>query len=363
MDIELKKRAIDLAVSAGQKRVSPRTGFVHLHPHEEIADTIPIYENFCFALALFRQKTKESVLTGIELVEKLLPFQTQDGNFPIFLHEYPKCHDYHMGLKVGAILTILLRSFSNVLGELKMKWEAALERALLYQPEKLLWINRIRAIQGLSLLAFDPQTPSEWTEHLISCQIAGQTAFSIPYDSSLHLFTLTTHQEKSEPQPHPIEWVLAEGNYPTRLCKDHPHQLLCAPLFPFDYIPVLLSHSAFRLFWQGTNLHSLVGKGLVFDGEEEAVLYCDRSLETEIRVEGKKATTFQLGDIITIQTPQKTIDLQFKLTEGTGDFYGHIFPANRPSQVAKGFEAYDWQIGLRTLRRSSKLRIEIEIKT
>lgn len=333
-------KANDLAVLAGQKRLSPRTGFVH---QEEL---IPIYENFCYALALFRQKTKESIHSAFELVEKLLPFQASDGNFPVFLHEYPKCYDYHMGLKVAAIITHFHRMLS------KPKWEAALEKALSFQPEKPLWINRVRAIRGEPLLDFEPQTAGEWIEHLISAQIAGQMEFHIPYEPALHLFPLTGQQEQYEPRPSPIEWILAEGAYTSRHLKDHPSQLLCAPLFPFHCIPKPIADPN-RIFWQGATLHSLV--------KTEEAVFCDRSPETEIWVKGKKATTFQLGEIVTIETPQKTIEVRFTLAQGTGDFCGHIFFANRPSQVAKGFEAYDWQIGVRTLRKSDDALLKIEI--
>ncbi|MBU6446518.1 MAG: hypothetical protein KGQ49_03880, partial [Verrucomicrobia bacterium] len=242
-------RAIDLAISAGQKRISPRTGLIHLHAHhDEASDTIPIYENMCYALALFRQKTKESVLSAIELVDKLLPFQTADGNFPVYLHEYPKCYDFHMGLKVAAPLAHILRSFSHVLGECKSRWEMALERLLSFESDKPLWINRRRAIVGERLLPFEPQTSQEWLEHLITGQLAGETEFSIPYDLDLHLFTFNTQQERGEPRPHPIEWILAEGHYTSRLLRDHPHQLLCAPLMAFKAIPVPYQ-TGFRLFW------------------------------------------------------------------------------------------------------------------
>lgn len=373
MEVDLKKqmRAIDLAVFAGQKRFSARTGFAHLYPNEEYADTIPIYENFCYALALFRQKTSESVLTAIELLNKLLPFQIPDGNFPVYLHEFPKAFDFHMGLRVGAILTYILRLFQNVLGEeLKQKVEKALVRILLKQPEKPMWINRYRALTGLPLIEADPGSPAEWTEFLITAQLAGQTQFCIPYEREIGLCTLPAPQEKGEPRPHPMEWIISEGNYTPRLIQDHPHQLLCAPLFPFQYTTLQLPEPSFRLFWKGSTLHSLIGKGLIFNlpdhvemgrGELfEALLYCDRSLETEILIEGKRGTSFRLGDTITIHTPQKTIQLQFVLTSGEGDFCGHIFPANRPSQIAKGYEAYDWQIGVRTLRRSAQGRIEVK---
>ncbi len=374
METDLKKqlKAIDLAILSGQKRLSPRTGFVHLHPSgEEFADTVPLYENFCYALALFRQKTAESVLAAIDLVRRLLSFQVPDGNFPVFLHEYPKTHDFHMGLKVAAILTYLLKLFPNVLGDLKPLLENALALTLSKVPEKPFWLNRYRALKNLPLLDLDPAalTLAEWTDFLITEQLAGKNHFDLPYDAENQLFGLSAPQEKGEPRPHPIEWILAEGRYASRFLKDHPHQLLCAPLFPFSYTPTPLPDSSFRLFWQGKTLHSLVGKGLVFDLPEniemgrgdlfEAALYCDRSAETEILIEGKKGSLFQLGETVTIQTPQKTVHLRFFLKEGSGDFCGHIFFANRPSQVAKGHEAYDWQIGLRTLRRSPKVRIEI----
>src|SRR3990167_7288503 len=100
---ELKKqlRPIDLAVTAGRKRQSPRTGFVHMHPDEAASDTIPIYENFCFVLALFRQKTAESVSEAKQLLERLLCFQTSNGNFPLYIHDYPRCWDLLLPLKLG----------------------------------------------------------------------------------------------------------------------------------------------------------------------------------------------------------------------------------------------------------------------
>jgi hypothetical protein len=373
---ELKKqiRSIDLSVAAGHKRQSPRTGFVHLYPNEESTDTIPIYENFCFALALFRQKTAESVTLGKELISKLLAFQTPEGSFPVYLHDFPRCHDYQMPLRVAPILIYLLRLFSPVLGELKMKIEESLAKALSKPTEKANWENRYRACMGLPLLPVDTSafSPSDWTEWVITAQLAGVNHFAIPYDETLQILKGPNEcQEKGEPRPNPIEWLLADGQFSPRLLRDHPHQLLCAPLFPTTYTPVDALESSFRHYWNGSVLHSLVGKGLVFDLPEgiemgrhdlfEAALFCNISAETTLYIEGRKATTFKFGDVITIQTPQKTINFKFELTGGSGDFCGHIFRSNRPSQVFKGYEAYDWQIGIRTLRRSSTAQIRIAL--
>lgn len=371
----LKKqiRAIDLAVTAGKKRQSPRTGFVHLYPQDESSDTIPIYENFCFAFALIRQKTAESVQEGKAIVEKLLAFQV-DGNLPLYLHEYPKCNDHQVGLRVAPILIYLLRGFAPVLGELKGKIERSLQAILAKRPEKLFWENRYRACVGEPLLEIDTThfTALEWTDWIITSQLGGTNHFVLPYEANLQLLCVPAIvQEKQEPRPNPIEWILAEADFSTRLLNDHPHQLLAAPLFPFTIEPNV-QNSPF--FWKGKDvLHSLFTKGFVFDLKEgpelgrndlfEASLFCNMSPETKIFVEGNRSNTFQFGQKITIETPEKTIEVRFELTSGSGDFFGHIFKSNRPNQTAlKGvhqYDAFDWHIGMRTLRRSDTATIRL----
>ena len=54
--------------------------------------------------------------------------------------------------------------------------------------------------------------------------------------------------------------------------------------------------------------------------------------------------------------------LRFSLVEGEGDFCGHIYRSNRPNQrLTANHESFDWKIGLRTLRRSEKCILSIEI--
>lgn len=390
----LKKplRAIDLALSAGRKRQSPRTGFVHLFPGDETAsDVVPFYENFCFALALFRHKTAESVNEGKELIERLLAFQMGDGNFPVFLHDYPRCYDFQMGLKIGPVLLLILRHFPSILGDVGPKIESALKKILATRPEKTVWENRFRALVGEPLMPVDTTDFSlnDWIQWLITAQLAGQTHFAIPYNEALQVFLGPTEiQEKGEPQPNVIEWLLAEGNYSPRLAKDHSHQLLCAPLFPLSSSAssearALLINRSYRLLWKGTTLHSfalfhgsqMAPDEVIFDlleGVEmgrndlfEATAFVDISPETEIFVGEGKATLFKLGETVTVKTPQLTINLTFELISGEGDFCGHIFRANRPTQIAcKGpllYEAYDWQIGVRTLRRSGPCQIRLRL--
>lgn len=98
----------------------------------------------------------------------------------------------------------------------------------------------------------------------------------------------------------------------------------------------------------------------------EVALFCDVSAETELFIENRKGSVFRLGEHPAIKTPELTIDLQFELIEGTGNFCGHIYRSNRSTQVAcKGplmYEAFDWQIGLRTLRREKcKIKVILQL--
>jgi hypothetical protein len=87
----------------------------------------------------------------------------------------------------------------------------------------------------------------------------------------------------------------------------------------------------------------------------ELSLFANLNAAPDLRIldatEPKKATTFQLGDVIALNPH---VHLQITLDSGEGRFFGHILRANRPSQKGKNlkFETYDWQIALRTIRRS-----------
>ena len=81
----------------------------------------------------------------------------------------------------------------------------------------------------------------------------------------------------------------------------------------------------------------------------------------QIQVGNAKATTFQLGDKIALATEGAKMCLEFHLEEGEGRFFGHISRANRPNQKGKNlkFEAFDWQIALRTICRSERCVLRV----
>jgi len=395
-ELKIQKRAIDLAVAAGRKRMSQRTGFIHFFPGEEqAADTIPLYENVCFALALFRQRSVEAVREGKDLLERLFAFQGAEGNFPVYLHEYPRCYDPWMALKIAPALFQIERHFGSVIGsDAKGKIASALDRAIRFsenRPRPPVWEHRLQKLLQREAV-FTPSTQEEWFHWIVSEQL-GSRPFpaEIPYQPLLQAFVGGSEiQEKGEPRPFPLEWALAESEgFSPRLLKDHPAAIQSALVFSVEgasYLPASpVSITAGRILWNGAGkLHSFSlpganwrGSGQAFfdlpTGVEpekgdliEAAAFCDISPETSISVGGRKGTVFRLGEMVRIETPGLSFGLTFSLEAGQGEFCGQISRANRPAQTAcRGsllYEAFDWQIALRTLRRSGPCRISLALE-
>lgn len=125
----------EMALEWGRKRRSPQTGYVH-HFYQaqetETPVTIPIVENFLFALALLRTRSVDSINEAKVLLNGLLHFQNQnpgqigEGNFPLYLHEFPLCRDREVGVHVAAVMVWILKHFHHVLGqELRKRLEHA----------------------------------------------------------------------------------------------------------------------------------------------------------------------------------------------------------------------------------------------
>lgn len=355
---------IELALQAGRRRQSPQTGLIHLcYEDKERHDTIPLYENFCFALALLRSKTAEHILEAKGLLEKLFAFQVEN-NFPVYLHEYPVCRDSYMGRKIFPALHWMRKEFGAVLGEaLREKVDDLLAR-----------MDRPAAAERC-------KSPEEWAEFLLAAQMEGSTeqeALSF-WDSSLMAYKGRQRQEGYEPATTLLDLFMAEGHgvWPKRILRDHPVHIRGALVRPWIAPEGKRESSILALpevlYWGGKELlHSLYVEGehenLCFtlpEGEaveqNEIAWYCNASPGNQIFINGQKATTFQTGDEITVFS-SVTVKIKFILVEGRGRFFGHLLKGNRPGQLQrKGesrFEAYDWKIALRTIERREKCIIK-----
>lgn len=138
---EMTRRLVEWAIAAGRAFQSPQTGFVHYYfsqPNSSVHQTIPLYENLLFALALLRSRVIENIKEAQTLLSRLLSFQNQVeglscGNFPFYLHEYPFCRDFSVGISLLAPFYWILKGFGHVLGqELRQRLERSVDGIVQY---------------------------------------------------------------------------------------------------------------------------------------------------------------------------------------------------------------------------------------
>lgn len=98
----------------------------------------------------------------------------------------------------------------------------------------------------------------------------------------------------------------------------------------------------------------------------EISFYIDVHEELEILISKQKATTFSLGEEITIRSGKCTLSLTFHLEEGDGRFLGHRMLGNRFSQLrlkgSQRYNAYDWQLFMRTVQRSELCIVKASLR-
>lgn len=474
------RKLIDMAIAAGRKMQSPQTGFIHRYYNSQDDEpqlTIPLLENFLFALALFRSRTSENVTEAKSLIERLLPFQNikndrSHGNFPVYIHDYPKCQDWCLGLSLLAPMYWILQQFHHILGKELKEWLEAAAHHLLNYGDKLyhertlpvpvalkfaaaakafgiFWRDQTLEAKGeelLRALASAPDRtywgcPAALGSVLSSLQMAYPDISTSPWAEFLHYIEASWHPQtcsfigpvlrefQQEFEPHPTLYDLylgmIKGTFSSRALQSHQHLLEAALVHPFEaslgkaqspmpfgsvvhrdlYAFSMIERQEgwdpagngafqpFRLLWgtpqrvhtftcQGGNVKSSTYKwddskiDLIFDLDEqipeedkeksrEIAFYLDSAEQHKILVDGIPATTFKLGDVVHINSPPIQVSVKFTLEEGKGQFMGHIMKGNRPAQVAnKGknrYNAFDWQILLRTIQRTGKCRLRAEL--
>lgn len=138
-------------------------------------------------------------------------------------------------------------------------------------------------------------------------------------------------------------------------------------------------HRAHTLVCQGGNAKSIkmTNTEMIFDIEgpadvedreknREILFFIDAHEGLEFFISEQKASTFLLDEIVLVKDQYLSFNLSFHLEEGEGRFLGHLMLGNRPSQLnIKGnarFNAYDWQIFLRTINRTENTRMRVQLK-
>ncbi|GAB4229891.1 MAG: hypothetical protein Tsb0021_07840 [Chlamydiales bacterium] len=480
-------QAIETAISCGRSLQSPQTGFVHYcytAKDEGVNDTIPVYENVLFALALLRSKNSGFVMEAREIIEKLLPFETPQG-FPRYLHDYPQCFDRHLSAHLLLPFYWILKRFFLVIGnDLKTRLSEVVERTIkhalrLHEEKEAPFSVAIKLaaalcafgeywnktdyqkkgkvlLQGLLEQSQSSDfgtwfSPFYIGETLLALQLVYPQISDSPWKKFWEFAQATwdnrhysyigpaaqVYHWSEEPEPLPYDLIMGAytENYPYRFFPLRSFQLIGA-LYQIDTkdrlqdlsLPHIIQGQAaghawlsrldekisygifekkvpldpvtqkgfhvLRAIWGEVNqTHSFVCQGenasevhfqstndgleLIFHlneewqdqykdtTEREVAFYTNRFEGMKITVNQEKANTFQLGDTVNLSSNTVSIDLRFTHLEGTGKFFGHIMPGNRPSQMnikgANRFNAYDWVIFLRTVRRSGPCIIKVDV--
>ena len=117
------------------------------------------------------------------------------------------------------------------------------------------------------------------------------------------------------------------------------------------------------------DIDCILGNLIEFEDREqsrEVAFFFDACEGIEFQVAGHKSSTFQPDELLSLRSAGLSMQLTFYLKEGDGRFLGHRMMGNRPAQIgAKGptrYNAYDWQLFLRTVRRSEECRVGVRLK-
>ena len=376
--------------------------------HDASGQTISILENALFALALFRSRLSENVLEGKEIIERLISFEVK-GNFPVYLHEFPRLSDPYLGMRLSPVFFWILHDFSHVIGALKEQLATILANIQRQAKSSDLppWAAfRLNAMEGM--IGKQPKCAVDWGEALISLQIAKvqgavieemiQKASAL-WHGALQLYVgpaLHRHQDGEFPEftlfdLHFCQW---QRTFPKRGEIKRPVHLrggLVRPLGfelsleekPIPYVHFDSEEEMPLLIAWDEHTFVLAKKHMQVrrDGSNFIINYPETIPETEdksfelnlflnhhddhaLYVNGKKASCFRFGDEVEIRSRSLVIKLLF--SSDSGRFFGHFMMGCRPSQHAlrgeNQFAAYDFRIAIRTLSRDPNQTIRMQIQ-
>jgi hypothetical protein len=427
---EEKRYFIQLALQGGKKWWSPVTSYIHK------GEVIPLYENFCYVLALVSSKQKENAEKAQELLHRLLQFQIKHsshckGAFPLELHQYPYAKDLNFQHRLFYLMQELIHYHSLALGRVLIsqlrKTASKLKRYLESQP--------YHSEDSLE----DTVSSTKLAQHFISLRLKQDGSlqqalkqYALYWSPSLGCYVgpaLDEYYVQGDLKRSIFDQFMASYYhvYPRYLKESSLLQLQGAliPYFPekgefsygkqqgiFKEMPfsiwnterdsLFLFHQfsaqsgekglhVLRYLWKsGDLLHHLISPSIhmhvqarhqerqttmVFTYPQEKNIDNQDAVELEFFVNyhpeitwsvgSKKATVFYMNDRIVLHTPQQILELIFSVEEGEGDLMGHISRGNRPSQIdpkaLKEYEAFDWRLSIRTLRRDSTFKLKLQM--
>ncbi|GAB4190202.1 MAG: hypothetical protein Tsb0015_11190 [Simkaniaceae bacterium] len=274
-----------LSTTYGRSKQSGLTGFVHWH-HRDSArtDALPLLENFCFILALFRTHLSDCIQEGMGLLDRILCWQAgrgkEKGGFPRYLHEYPKA-DPFTAVKILAALFWLQKRYHHILKKpLKNKLQKSLfdlhdycqrmHQEITYYGGLLSILEAFQSVffaKNFSFLPKEIQSSEECSEYLMAAQILqterewkciGDQLFaemSAYWSENLSVYIgplFKQRQQKFEPAVTLFDYYMGEyyNYFPKRLDSPRVQHLHSSLIFPMEPLLHKVKKIPFDGKWQ-----------------------------------------------------------------------------------------------------------------
>lgn len=344
------------ALGYARSRQSSLTTMIHgSHVKPDSWETIPIFENLCFVIALFRSHTVANTLEGRELLEKILAFQIPSGDnsglFPRYIHEYPNREKRGYLISIMVALAFLKSRHMQILHtELQEKLRKSIKN-LMEALEKQSWMDSISTLMQImqgklpscdACLALRPSSVRECTYllHIVQFLFLHES----PYASAVfhHLTSYWSTEMKSYVGPLEKEYYvggeevvslfhyfmihITNSNAQIPLGMVHLHSSL---LYPLEYapetrekLPLLHKHWNIQqsggLLWQMCNdLPEQLNKGfhlfrILWRDQIVHSMVCQQRIQMTHRKidEGENEVIFE-------DLPEHGLELYFRKTKNT----------------------------------------------
>ncbi|MBI5273502.1 MAG: hypothetical protein HY860_00420 [Chlamydiales bacterium] len=147
-DISEKEKWICAATQFFEQYKDPHTKWIHFCAEDPASrSTIPIFENLCYVVALFRLHQLDMIKEAEERLTHILGFQQEGGLFPVYLHLFSREPRYYSSSLLLVPLLLLYRYYYSL-------FSAAIKEKFSISLKKLLHaLNNIQAQDRLPPLA------------------------------------------------------------------------------------------------------------------------------------------------------------------------------------------------------------------
>ena len=337
-----------------EKHKSIYTGFIHYKSNKERSrDLVPLVENVLYAIARFSTLSKDEAEKGLQLLERLFHFYTENG-FPAYIHDYPNVYNDRANVDIFLALSFFLKDYEKVIPREK-KNKIQRIHTLLFQVLQSRPLKPVDAYVFAAALfqsnraEIEMKTLSDY-ERVVLCKLLMNESVTIPWNHHLKIYTgpLEDRYYEDHKGEDNLFSVLEgeESNHNSCLYTLLVMRRDLKSLISYqksDRNDIFVNHSGEHLAIHFDE-HSIVAQGqfdVALDGDcisiyldsfDEIDFFFSANDGSEIFVGDKKVTVFNCEDELLLSTANSSFFLKFISTKHP--FIGHIMKGNRKNQIS-----------------------------